>query len=178
MVLRLMAVRVRVNVVTVAVHVGVEEIWRGCIVSLRHRSQKAPNVSDPEHDQHHADGEFHAKAKSRRNDQVEEDDCGSDQEDRYGVPESPESADQCRSRELLLTAENGGDSNDVVGIGCVAHAEEKAERDDRKKTDHYGIQTAMAARMRDLRTRKSQNSDMPCSVLAEVLMTIMPGRTD
>src|SRR5262249_42881519 len=127
---------VSVDVFAMAVDVRVDDGWRIRNVRFGHCSQETSDVDNTENDQHDSDRKFQAEAESRRNYQVEEDDCGAYEEDGYCGAESPEGADNRRAGKFLLATEDSCDRDDVVGIGGVAHPEEKSESDDREEADH------------------------------------------
>jgi len=48
----------------------------------------------------------------------------------------PKSSDYCRVANLSMARNNRGDSDHVVRVGGVPHAEKKTERDDGEQADH------------------------------------------
>ena len=61
------------------------------------------------------------------NSQAEHDNRGADGDDSDGVSAAPEHADERRFEDGALAADDGGDGDDVIGIGGVAHAEHQAD---------------------------------------------------
>ena len=93
-------------------------------------------VENPEQDQHQRDREFQCESEPRRNCHAEKDNRGADGEDGKRVADSPEDADPPSTRDGPFAADNGGDRNDVVGIGGMAHAEEEADSEDEEDARH------------------------------------------
>ena len=104
---------------------------------FRQPAHDAGKIQNSEEDEHQADGELHGEADASGNDDAEEDDGGADGENRERVAESPENADEGGVADAALAADDGGDGDDVVGIGGVTHAEEETENDDRDESDHF-----------------------------------------
>src|SRR6185503_5852652 len=72
----------------------------------------------------------------RRNDYTEQDDRPSHNCDRHRMPDAPQRTDQRRRSKFALAAYDRGDSDDVIGIGRMAHPEKEAQCDERKQRDH------------------------------------------
>ena len=53
------------------------------------------------------------------------------------MAEPPKDADQNRMADASLPAHDRRDRDDMVRIGCMAHAKNKAERSDGDKRDHF-----------------------------------------
>lgn len=104
---------------------------------FRHPTHDAGKIQNAEEDEHQADGELHGEADARRDDDAEENDGGADGENGKCVAESPKNPDEGRVADAPLAADDGGDGDDVVGIGSVAHAQEETENHDRDESDHF-----------------------------------------
>jgi len=96
----------------------------------------AGEIEDPEKNEHEADGKFHGQSDARGNNDVEEDDRCTDEDDGDGVAQSPECTDERGFGEGAFAADDGGDGDDVVGIGSMAHAEEKSDDENGESADH------------------------------------------
>ncbi len=83
----------------------------------------------PEKDQHQTDGEFHRESYAHGDGEPEEDNSSADQEDRERMAYAPKDADQRGLHDGALAANDGGDGDDVIGIGGMAHAEDKTDRE-------------------------------------------------
>jgi hypothetical protein len=55
------------------------------------------------------------------------------------VADSPQDSDRSGVAHAALAAHNGGDGDDVIRIGCVAHAEEKTQGDYGEESDHFSF---------------------------------------
>src|SRR5580692_5303316 len=98
----------------------------------------AGKIQDTEKNQHQADSEFHGEADTRGNHDVKEDDGSADEDDGDGVAESPKRADERGFGKGTFAADDGGDGNDVIRVGGMAHAKEEADKENRKSADHKG----------------------------------------
>lgn len=125
---------VKVSVAGGLVAQGSPEVWYRR--PLREAPRHAGQCEDPENDQHHGDREFHGKPYSRRDRDIEQDDGAANGEDRQRVADAPGGADQRRAADAGLAAHDGGDRDDVVGVGGVTHAENEAEGDDGEEVSH------------------------------------------
>ncbi len=125
-------------VVSMQVIVLVAVQWRRRREALGDPAHPAGEVEDAEGDQHQGDGELHGQADGRRDDDVEDDDQYADQRDGDGVAESPQGTDQRAVQEAAAAIEDGRDGDHVVGIGRVAHAEQKAEAGEGQELGHGG----------------------------------------
>ena len=129
------AVRMAVNVVAVPMGIGVICELRGR-EDFRNPAHDPGKIQNSEKNQHKAHREFHGETDSGWNYDAEQNDCGADDENRYGVTKPPENTDQSSLPNAALATDDRRDRDDVVRIGSVAHAEEEAENNDRKKSDH------------------------------------------
>lgn len=135
---RLMGVPMIVQVGVVLVEVGV------LADDVRVRGGKlfaqpfgnAGQIEDAEQDEHEADRKFHGEADAGRDDQVKEDDGGADNHDGDGVAESPECTDEGSAAEGTFAADDGGDGDNVIGIGGMTHAEEETNHQDGDSAEH------------------------------------------
>ena len=96
----------------------------------------AGEIQDAEEDQHQADGKFHRQADAGGDGEAEEDDGGADDENRQCVADAPEDADPAGFQDGAFAADDGGDGDDVVGIGGVAHAEDEADAENGQGGGH------------------------------------------
>jgi len=153
---RAVAVRMTVNVVTVAVRVRVKRAVRRreCFGDPAHHSGE---IQNSQKNQHQADGEFHGKADSCGDDNSEKDDGGADDEDRDGVAKAPEGADYGGVADAALAAHDGGHRDYVIGVGGMAHAEEEAKSDNGEECDHL-LETAAT---REVARRRSSSRLYP-----------------
>ena len=99
-------------------------------------------VEHSEQDEHQRDGEFEGESEARRNYYAEEDDGGADNENGEGVSDSPEDADPASAGDGTLPADNGGDGDDMVGIGGVTHAEKESDAKDEEGAGHSLVMRA------------------------------------
>ena len=104
--------------------------------SSRSRPQKSGHIPQAKNNQHDRDRQLHAQPDSHWNYKIEENDSGSDHEDRKCVAEAPERANHGRPHAVALVADDGGDGDHVIGIGGVAHPEKKSHRENGEKPDH------------------------------------------
>jgi hypothetical protein len=109
---------------------GMGVLWGGGLSLPLELTVEADQIEGAEQNEHEADGELHRQTEAGRDDQGEEDDSRSDGEDSDGVADAPEGADDGCASEPFFAGDDGGDGDDVVGVGGVAHAEEEAERKD------------------------------------------------
>jgi len=87
----------------------------------------AGEVEKAEQDEHEANREFHREARARRNSHAEENDGAADDGDGQRVAAAPEDADETGFGNGTLAADDGGNGDDMIGIGGVAHPEKKAD---------------------------------------------------
>jgi len=109
---------------------GMGVFWNGGLSLPLELAVEAGQIEGSEQNEHEADGELHREAEAGRDNEGEEDDSRADGEDCDGVADAPERADDGCASEPLFAGDDGGDGDDVVGVGGVAHAEEEAERED------------------------------------------------
>lgn len=93
-------------------------------------------VENAEENEHQSDGKFHRETDTRRNDPVEENDGAADNGDGDGVPQTPEGANESCLGESAFTGDDGGDRDDVIGVGGVTHAEEESDDEDGDAAEH------------------------------------------
>ena len=148
-----MGVPVVMDVVTVLVKVGVftEHFGMGRREFSAEPLGNAGEIEDAEQNEHEADGELHGESDARRDDQVKQDDGGTDEDDGDGVAESPESANQRGFGEGTLAADNRRDGDDMIGIGGMAHAEEKADDENGEAAEHSGAASLVGTEIQDNR---------------------------
>jgi len=88
--------------------------------------------------EHETDRQFHCQANLDWNGQVENDDARSHNQDRQRMTKSPESADQARMTDTLLTAYDRSDRYHVVGVSRVPHPEKESETDNGEQVGQAG----------------------------------------
>ncbi len=121
--LRLVSMGMVMNVVSVAVGVGVNDF----LAITRYDRSVGQGVHEPGHvdeaqdNQHDGDGKLHAESDPHGNDEIKQNDSGTDGKDGKSVAHAPECPDQSRPRTVALIADDGCDGNDVVRISGVAH---------------------------------------------------------
>ena len=77
-----------------------------------------------------SDRELEREPDTGRDDEVEQHDRPAGEKDRQRMPESPQRPDPRGGREPPRARGDRGDSDDVIGIGGVAHAQDEAQCDD------------------------------------------------
>src|SRR5690349_6211245 len=122
-----------VDVVTVRVvmHGGLVLVPSGS----RWPVEAGPQVAQSQHNKHHANCEFHRKSYAWRQRDAKENEDGAYEKDGDRVPYPPGGADNCRAPGLLLPANDGTDSDDVVGVGGVAHSQQEPDRQNGEQAD-------------------------------------------
>ena len=88
--------------------------------------QDSSEVQDAEQNEHQSHGQLHAEAEAGGNHNLEEDDGDADDEDGERVAKAPHGADKSGLADVPLFADDGGHRDHVIGIGGVAHSEDKA----------------------------------------------------
>lgn len=116
---------------------------------LRMRGREA--VAQPVHrpgqieyaqkNQHERDGEFERESQPRWNHNSKENDRSADDQNGERMADSPQDSDPTSAENRALAAHDGGDGNDMVGIGSVAHAKEEADADDEQDARHKAVQS-------------------------------------
>lgn len=107
--------------------------WRE---SLRKPAEHAREVQKAEENEHQADGKFHGKADSFRDNPSEKHDRGTNKEDRDRVTEPPERSDRGRGLDAALAADDRGHGDDVICIGGMTHAQKETEDNDGNERQH------------------------------------------
>jgi hypothetical protein len=141
------AMRMAVKVVPVSMGMRVMSELRGR-EDFRNPAHDAREIQNSEKNQHKANRELHGETDSRWNYDAEQNDCGADHQNRYGVTEPPENTDQSSLANATLAADDRRDRDDVVRIGSVAHAEEEAESNDGEESDHLFLDRGAAGTCR------------------------------
>ena len=98
--------------------------WRKFLCEPVHGSGQ---IQYTKQDEHQADGKFHGQAYANRDGHSEQDYGYTYGDDGDGVAAAPENADESRLGNGALAADDSGDCDDVVGIGCVAHAKQEPD---------------------------------------------------
>ena len=127
--MRFWIVRVRVRVHVVAVTVRMRMLMDSASTQMARTkvAQHSRQVHDAQQDQHQPDGEFHRQSDARGNHPTEEDDAAAYNQNREGVAQTPRGADRRGAGRCLLARDDCRHRDDVIGIGCVAHSEEKSQ---------------------------------------------------
>src|SRR5690242_20188663 len=97
--------------------------------------EAGPQVAQSQHNKHHANCEFHRKSYAWRQRDAEKNENGAYEKDGDRVPYPPGGADNCCAPGLLLPANDGTDSDDVVGIGGVPHSQQEPDRQNGEQAD-------------------------------------------
>ena len=84
--------------------------------------------ADAEQDKHNRNPKFHRESKPGWYGDLEDDDRGADHQHRQRVAESPYDADSCGRADAMFAAQDGGDRDYVVRIGCMAHSQQQPEQ--------------------------------------------------
>ena len=129
----LVAVDVAVHVIAVQMRVLVDGIVITVGGDIFHRAKGCAQIERAEQDQHKGDAEFQAHPEALRNHDAEEDDGSANDEQRQAVADAPENSGPGGAPDLALPANDGGNGDDMIGIGRVPHAEKEAEEQDGKK---------------------------------------------
>ena len=87
----------------------------------------AGQIESAEKNQHQAYGKFHGETGAGRDDYAEKDDGAANDGDGQRVTATPEDADEAGFGDGAFAADDGGNGNDVIRIGGVAHPEEEAD---------------------------------------------------
>ena len=131
-------VRMLMNVISVAVGMGVHDFPSAPSLDRagRHRAQKSCDIQQTQDNQHDRDRQLHAESDPCWDCEVEENDARANHEDSESVANTPERSDQSGSHAAALIGDDGCDCNDVVGVRSVAHPEKKSNCENGEKTDH------------------------------------------
>ena len=104
---------------------------------IRNPAHHAAEVHQPQNDQHEPHGQFHCEAEARGDDYAEKNDGGADEQNGDGMTDAPEDAYERGVADIALAADDGGYRDHVIGIGGVAHAKKKSQRNDGEKGNHF-----------------------------------------
>lgn len=125
-----MNVRMRMRHITVSMRMLVDDQVFAIgpsahpIRKFAHQARGRPGAKEYQHDRNR---EFHRESKSGRNRDFENYDRGADHQHGERVAKSPYDADSCRSHQTAFAAQDGRDRDNVIGIGCMTHAEQQPE---------------------------------------------------
>jgi hypothetical protein len=100
------------------------------------RSNEGDDIHHPEDNQHQTDGKLHGEADTGGDYHIKKNDDGADDKNRQRMTDAPEDASHRGFEEVALAADNRRNRNHMVWVGRVPHAEKKAHRDDREKSQH------------------------------------------
>jgi len=96
----------------------------------------ARKVQQAEKYEHKGDRELQSESEARRNYQPKQNDRSPNYQNRQSVANSPKDPDPPGARDRLLPADDGRDSDDMVGIGSVTHAEQEADAENEQGAGH------------------------------------------
>ena len=99
---------------------------------FRNPAHDSRQIENPQEDQHQANRQFHRETNPGWNHQAKQNDCRTNKENSDGVTQAPEDSNQGGLPNTPLAAHDRGHSDNMVGIGGVAHAEKKAESNNGK----------------------------------------------
>jgi hypothetical protein len=134
-----MPVKVHVGVVLVQVGVFSRNARVGGGEFFAEPFHRAGKIEHAEQNQHQADGKFHGQADAHWNYEAKENDAGADGDDGERVAATPENADESGFGNGALAADDGGDGDHVIGVGGMAHAQEKADGQNGESAGQDGI---------------------------------------
>src|SRR6476646_5793058 len=132
----LVAVDVAVDVIAVQMRVLVDGIVITVGGDIFHGAKGCSQIERAKQDQHKGDAEFQAHSEALRDHDAKEDDGSANNEQRQAVSDSPENSGPGGATNLALAANDGGNGDDMIGIGRVPHAEKEAKEQDGKKRAH------------------------------------------
>ncbi len=135
-----MTARMRMDILAVSVGVRMHELRAVMAMGkgFGNGPANAGDVPKAKRDQRRAHRQLHAETKPDGNYQMKENDRAADEENRQGVAHSPEKACRRRAGQRAFPADEGGDGDDVVGVGGVAQSEKKTDNNKREKRKHAG----------------------------------------
>jgi hypothetical protein len=107
--------------------------WSNC---FRNPTKDSRQVQNSQKNQHQAYRQFHREPYSFGNHNAEQNDCRTNNENHDRMTNSPENPNKGGMANGPLAAHNRGHRNDVVRVGCVAHAGKKAQNYDGNQGDH------------------------------------------
>ncbi len=127
-----MQVRVRARVV----------VHQPAVMVLARRADRAladreDHRAEAEADQHRRDTELEEVGDARRHLRPQHDQHGADDDERAGVAEAPERAEQRGARAAALAGDERGDRRQVIRFERVPHAEERAEAGTGEKLEYW-----------------------------------------
>ena len=93
-------------------------------------------IEQAEQDEHESNAKFQTEPDPFRNDQAEEDDPAANTQKSEAVADTPENSSERGFADFSLPADDGGDGNDVIGVGRMAHSKEESEEEDAKQRGH------------------------------------------
>jgi hypothetical protein len=122
-----MNVRMRVRRIAVSMRMRVDDqvfaIRPGTLHPTRKFAHQARSRAGAEDYKHHGDREFHRESKAGWNRYFENYDRGADDQHGERMAKSPYDADSCRGHQTAFAAQDGRNRDNVIGIGCMTHAE-------------------------------------------------------
>src|SRR5580765_1765559 len=132
---RTVVVGMTVHIVSMSVKMGVLSrlYGRKCLGDPLHDPGKIQNT---EKNQHQPNREFHCETYACGDHDAEQDDCGSNDEDRNCVAQTPEDSYQGGVANTSLTAHDRRHRDDVVRISGVSHPKEKTQYNNGEQCDH------------------------------------------
>lgn len=112
---------------------------------VRRDISKRAQIKKSENDEHERDAEFQTHTDALGDDDAEENNRAANYEQREAVTDSPENSGERSFTDFSLSTDDGGDGDDVIGIGRVAHAEEEAEKQNREQRHKFIFCTSSRA---------------------------------
>ena len=130
------SMRVAVDVVAMPMRMLVDRVVIVSGADIFDRAKRRPQVERAEQDQHQGDAKFEAHPEAFRHHNTKEDNCAANDEQGQAVADSPKNPGPCCAPDAALPAHDGGNRDDVVGIGRMSHPEEKPEEQNGQKRGH------------------------------------------
>ncbi|MEY2439360.1 MAG: hypothetical protein QOI34_745 [Verrucomicrobiota bacterium] len=140
---RAMSMRVSVNIITMAVYMFVRGIGGNASAQ---GAQRPSEIERPQQYQHKGDTKFQTQTKPFRNHDTKEYNRAAHEQQGEAMADSPKYAGERGASNAALAANNGGNGNDMIRVGCVPHAEKETKEEDGNESDHDGTELASAQR--------------------------------
>src|SRR6476646_8391394 len=115
----LVAVDVAVDVIAVQMRVLVDGIVITVGGDIFHGAKGCAQIERAEQDQHKGDAEFQAHSEALRHHDAKQDDGSANDEQRKAVADAPKDSSPGGAANLALPANDGGNGDDMIGIGRV-----------------------------------------------------------
>lgn len=132
--LKTMDMRMRVRAVRVALFqkavavLGVVMVVGVAVAAHAPGAQAAAcHVQEPQQNQHHADGRFQTGGELTGDQGLQQNNENTDEKYDGGMTQAPESAQEPSRARALVSRDESGDGDHVVGVGGVAYAQPECE---------------------------------------------------